>query len=125
MVMLDDIVTWDDGRIVCRSRRHLDPANPLRHRGRLSTLAGAEFCLQAAALHGGLIAGAAQPPGYVASLRALVLAVDHLDDPAFESLIVEAVREAQEPSGMSYSLHLRTESGATLLTARATIKLPA
>lgn len=124
MVMLDDVVTWDNRHIVCRSRRHLDLANPLRHRDRLPALAGAELCLQAAALHGGLIAGAAQAPGYVASLRALVLTVDRLDDPAFESLIVEAVREAQEPFGMSYSLHLRTESGATLLTARATIKLP-
>ena len=124
MVMLDQIDRCDSTTIACRTARHLDPANPLRHDGRLPALAGIEFCLQAAALHGGLLAGAAQRPGYVASLRAITLHVDRLDDPALTPLIVEATREAQETSGMSYALTLRTES-RLLVTARALIKLPA
>lgn len=122
--MLDSVERYDDAAITCRTRRHLDPANPLRHRDHLSAFAGLEFCLQAAALHGGLLAGNAQRPGYVASLRAVALHADRLDDPALGSLIVEAVREAQEPSGMTYELTLRAESGIPLLTARATIALP-
>ena len=121
--MLDQVDGYDATTIRCSSTRHLDPANPLRHAGRLPALAGVEFCLQAAALHGGLLAGAAQRPGYVASLRAVTLHVDRLDDPALTPLIVEATREAQEPSGMSYTLTLRTES-RLLLTARALVKLP-
>ncbi len=121
--MLDQIDCYDITAIRCRTTRHLDPANPLRHAGRLPALAGLEFCLQAAALHGGLLAGAAQRPGYVASLRAVILHIDRLDDPALTTLVVEATREAQEPSGMSYALTLRTES-RLLLTARALIKLP-
>jgi predicted hotdog family 3-hydroxylacyl-ACP dehydratase len=124
MVMLDEVVSHDPAGIVCRSMRHLDPANPLRHAGRLPALAGIEFCLQAAALHGGLLAGTAQRPGYVASLRAVTLHVDRLDDPALTCLVVEAAREAQEPSVMSYALTLRAES-RLLLTGRALIKLPA
>lgn len=122
--MLDRVDRYDATTISCRTTRHLDPANPLRHVGRLPALAGIEFCLQAAALHGGLLTGVAQPPGYVASLRAVTLHVDRLDDPALALLIVEATREAQEPSGMSYALSLRTES-RLLLTARALVKLPA
>lgn len=124
MVMVDAVDSYDAAAIRCRTTRHLDPANPLRHAGRLPALAGIEFCLQAAALHGGLLAGAAQRPGYVASLRAVTLHIDRLDDPALPLLIVEAMREAQEPSGMSYALTLRTES-RLLLTARALVKLPA
>ena len=123
MVMLDRVESHDATSIRCRSTRHLDPANPLRHAGRLPALAGLEFCLQAAALHGGLLAGAAQRPGYVASLRAIVLHTDRLDDPALTYLIVDATREGQEPSGMSYALTLRTGS-RVLVTGRALIKLP-
>lgn len=124
MIMLEAVDRYDATSIRCRTTRHLDPANPLRHAGRLPALAGLEFCLQAAALHGGLLAGAAQRPGYVASLRAVILHVDRLDDPVLAVLIVEATREAQEPSGMSYALTLRTES-RPLVTARALVKLPA
>ena len=124
MVMLDRVDSYDAASITCHTTRHLDPANPLRHAGRLAALAGVEFCLQAAALHGGLLAGAAQRPGYVASLRAVTLHIDRLDDPALPFLIVHAKREAQEASAMSYALTLRTESGL-LLAARALIKLPA
>ncbi|MDT7950744.1 MAG: phosphotransferase [Acetobacteraceae bacterium] len=122
--MLDRVERWDTGGIVCGTARHLDPANPLRHAGRLPAVAGIEFCLQAAAVHGGMLAGAAQRPGYVASLRAVALHVDRLDDPALAWLIVEATREAQEVAGMSYALTLRSGT-RVLLSGRALIKLPA
>jgi len=125
MVLLDRVERWDASGVLCRTRSHLDPANPLRHAGRLAGLCGVEYGLQAAALHGALMAGGmAQPAGYAASLRAVVLHADRLDDPAFGELLVEARVEAQERFGMVYAYEVRSEAGTPLLAGRASIALP-
>lgn len=125
MVLLDWVERWDERSVLCRTRSHLDPANPLRHRGRLAGLCGVEYGLQAAALHGALCAGGvAQAPGYVASLRAVQLTVDRLDDPALGELQVEAALEARERFGMVYRFEVRSESGVSVLSGRASIALP-
>ncbi len=124
MVLLDAVVRWDGARVVCRSRSHLDPANPLRRDGRLSAVCGAEYGMQAAALHGAMLAGGvAQAPGYVARLRDLVLAVPFLDEAAFGVLLVEAVLVHRERGGMLYDLVVSRASGAELVRARAGIAL--
>ena len=125
MVLLHRLERWDRAGLLCRTRAHLDPANPLRHAGRLAGVCGIEFGLQAAALHGALCAGGvAQPPGYAASLRGVVIAVDRLDDPALGELAVEARLESQERFGMVYAFELRGADGARLLSGRATVALP-
>ncbi len=125
MVLLDQVVHWDGDGIVCRARSHLDPANPLRHAGRLAALCGIEYALQAAALHGGLVAGGtAQRAGYAASLRGVTLLADRLDDPALGALEVAARLEAQERFGMVYSFTVSSEGGTLLLSGRASVALP-
>ncbi len=125
MVLLDAIVEWDAQRILCRSRSHLAPDNPLRRAGRLHAICAAEYALQAAALHGAMRAGGvAQKPGYVARLRDVVLTVMHLDDPAFGTLGIEATLEHAEAGGMLYDLLVTDITGRTLLSARAMIALP-
>ena len=57
MVLLDRVEAWDTDGILCRARSHLDDDNPLRRDGRLAACCGLEYALQAAALHGALIAG--------------------------------------------------------------------
>jgi predicted hotdog family 3-hydroxylacyl-ACP dehydratase len=70
MCLLDRALFWDADSIVCEADRHRDPANPLRRDGRLPAVCGVEYALQAMALHGALLAsGAAQPAGYLSSLR--------------------------------------------------------
>ncbi len=124
MVLLDQLERWDAASIVCTTRTHLDLANPLRRDGRLASACGIEYGLQAAALHGALLADGVRPrPGYLASLRAVRFAIDRLDDPAIDPLIVEARLHAQEPLGMLYGLELRS-GGTFLLAARAMIALP-
>lgn len=44
------------------TQRHLDPACPLRHDGRLGAVTVAEFAMQAVALHGALTDGKEVPP---------------------------------------------------------------
>jgi len=85
MCLLDRVTEWDDRSIVCISKSHRDPANPLRRDGRLSAVHAFEYAAQAAAVHGGLrarSAGVTAPPGYLAALRDARLHVMRLDDVA-------------------------------------------
>jgi len=126
MVLLDRVEAWDADSILCRARSHLDGANPLRRDGRLAACCGLEYALQAAALHGALIAGGvAQPAGYVAAVRAVALHVDRLDVAGFGDLRVAAWLERQEATGIIYALGIQAADGTPLLSGRATIALPA
>lgn len=126
MVLLDSVIAWDAAHILCASRSHLAPDNPLRRDGRLASICAAEYALQAAALHGALLAGGiAQVAGYVARLRDVVLHAAYLDDPALGILAVEARLERQEAGGMLYALDVASSLGTPVLTARASIALPA
>jgi predicted hotdog family 3-hydroxylacyl-ACP dehydratase len=125
MVLLDSVVSWDGGGILCRTRSHLDGANPLRRAGRLAATCGIEYALQAAALHGGLAAGGvAQVAGFLAALRDVALHVERLDDAAIGDLHVAARLERHEAGGSIYALELRSAAGAVLLSGRAIIALP-
>lgn len=125
MVLLDRATHCDAGSIRCVARSHLDPANPLRRNGRLGVICGLEYALQAAALHGALTGGrVAQPAGYVAALRDIVLHVDRLDDPELGELHVSASLERQEAAGMIYALAVQDWNGVALVGGRAVIALP-
>lgn len=125
MCLLEEVLSWTAEGIVCRTLSHLDPANPLRRAGRLHALCGAEYALQAAALHGALLAdGTPQPAGYLAALRGVELGADRLDDPAYGALHVEAVLQAREASGLIYALRVRARDGRGLFAARGTVVLP-
>ena len=125
MVLLDRIEAWDADGIVCRATSHLDDANPLRRDGRLAAVCGVEYALQAAALHGALLAGGvAQRAGYVAALRSVALHAERLDDPALGDLQVRARLERQEGFGIIYALEVQSADGTPLLSGRATIAIP-
>lgn len=82
MCLLDAVVEWDDRSIACTSNTHRDLVNPLRRQGHLSAIHAFEYGAQAAAIHGGLRARAAEtiaPPGYLAALRDGRLHVTRLD----------------------------------------------
>ena len=126
MVLLGRVETWDAGGILCRAVSHIDATNPLRRDGRLAACCGLEYALQAAALHGALTAdGVAQRAGHVAALRGVALHVDRLDVAEFGELRVLARLERQERAGVIYDLKIQAADGAPLLSARATIALPA
>ena len=82
MCLLDSVLHWDGTGIRCSARNHDDPANPLRGPQGLGMLAGIEYCAQAMAVHGALLAEAAGErlaPGYLAALRDLRLYGERLD----------------------------------------------
>ncbi len=123
MCLLDEVVAWNARTILCRSRTHLDPENPLRRAGVLGMVCGIEYGLQAAALHGALRGGANQPPGYLAGLRDVTIESGRLDDAALGTLEVAAMLELNERSGFIYDFRVASEPGDTLVEGRATIML--
>jgi len=125
MCLLDSVLEWTARDIVCRAVSHLSPDNPLRHRGALSTLAGAEYGMQAACLHGALIAGGAvRRPGFLAALRGVRCHAARLDDPALGALLVRASLEHREEAGAIYGFSLAAEDGVVLVEGRAAIATP-
>jgi predicted hotdog family 3-hydroxylacyl-ACP dehydratase len=124
MCLLDSVIEWDDRSIVCASRTHRDPANPLRRDGRLSAVHAFEYAAQAAAVHGGLRArsvGMKAPPGFLAALRDARLYVTRLDDVA-SPLQICANRLFGETANTVYEC--RVSAGDVLLAkGRITIML--
>jgi predicted hotdog family 3-hydroxylacyl-ACP dehydratase len=121
MCLLDRALSWDATGILCETDRHRDPANPLRRDGMLPAICGLEFALQAMALHGALTAGAAQPLGFVSSLREVALEalwLDHLPGP----LRIEAEALVAESGGFIYRFAI-CHAGSALLHGQAAIIL--
>jgi predicted hotdog family 3-hydroxylacyl-ACP dehydratase len=123
MCLLDRVEAWSATEIVCRARSHLDPENPLRRDGRLASVCGIEYGLQAAAAHGALAA----PPagaGWLAAVRSAEFSTPWLDEVAFGELVVEATLLHRDSNGFIYGFAIRSEAGALLLSGSGTIVLP-
>ena len=124
MCLLDRALAWDAETIACEADGHRDPANPLRRDGRLPAICGVEYALQAMALHGALLAGgAAQPAGYLSSLRDVSLGGTARLDTLAGPLGVRARALAAEAGGFIYRFEVEGE-GRTLLAGQAAIILP-
>ena len=124
MCLLDRALFWDAESIACEADRHRDPDNPLRRDGRLPAVCGVEYALQAMALHGALLAeGAAQPAGYLSSLRDVSLGGAERLDTVAGPLGVRAHALAAEAGGFIYRFEVEGE-GRILLAGQAAIILP-
>jgi len=123
MVLLDEVIAWDEQHISCRTRSHRNPANPLARDGVLPIWAGIEYAAQAMAAHFALQSGAqgAATAGLFGGLRDVVCAAARLDD-VDTPLIVAATRVAFDPAGSIYDFLLTAEAGGReLLRGRATV----
>jgi predicted hotdog family 3-hydroxylacyl-ACP dehydratase len=123
MCLLDEVLDWTATTILCRATSHRAPDNPLAANGQLAAICGVEYAGQAMAAHGGLASPeAGHPPcGYLASLRALRLAVARLDDLPGD-LLVSAERLMGEQSRVIYGFFLHCD-GALLMQGRAAVVL--
>lgn len=124
MCLLDGVVHWDAGRIVCMSRRHRDADNPMRSGGRLPALCGVEYAAQTMAVHGGLTGKTEGRPrlGYLASLRDVECSGERLDLDG--DLLVEAELLAGDDVNVSYRFSLKV-GGVKVLSGRAMVVLDA
>lgn len=123
MCLLDGIADWAETFIVCRASSHRDPKNPLRASGRLGIANGIEYCAQAMAVHGALLAGADTAPraGYLTSVREVVFHAERLDD-IEEDLLVRADLLSGDGKHLIYLFRLETVKNL-LLTGRASVIL--
>jgi predicted hotdog family 3-hydroxylacyl-ACP dehydratase len=122
MCLLEAVSDWSMEAITCTTASHLSPDNPLRRAGQLATLCGAEYGLQAAAIHGALRdGGKRQPAGYLSGLTLSHIGVSRLDDPAWGRLQVEARIELADRRGLIYGFSLSAMDGLLLLQGRGTI----
>jgi len=123
MCLLDGVVSWDEKRIRCVSRSHLDNDNPLRAGGRLPAVCGIEYAAQAMAVHGGLAVGDRARPraGYLASVRDLVCRRERLDD-LDGDLVVEAARLMGDEDRVIYQFRLWVGE-MEILSGRAAVVL--
>jgi len=121
MVLLERVTAWDGDRIACGTASHRALDNPLRRCDRLSALCGIEYAAQAMALHGALVAGTASRQGLLASLRAIKVHAQRLDDIPGE-LTIAADCRLRQAAGFIYGFSLRG-GGALLLEGQAAVVL--
>jgi predicted hotdog family 3-hydroxylacyl-ACP dehydratase len=122
MCLLEGVLDWDNTQIRCRSSTHRAVDNPLRAYGRLGAACGVEYAAQTMAVHGALVAaasGANAAPGFLASVRGVVLQVDRLDDLA-DDLVTKAQRMAGDEKTVLYEFSV-TANHRLLLSGRAAI----
>lgn len=122
MCLLDALAGWDAQHLAARATSHRDPANPLRHDGRLSALTGIEYAAQAVALHGSLLAGDSAPrAGFLASVRDVHCDAERLDT-CDAPLDIRVERLGGDADGMIYHFAIQS-GGQPLLRGRLTIRL--
>ena len=128
MCLLERMVSWSPTRIVCVATNHRDPTHPLRSRSGLLASAAIEYAAQAAALHGGLMARAADgpvTPGYLASARDVQLTTWRLDNlgcaiPDELQIVAECV--ASDTTRLMYTFSM-TYAERELASGRLTVVL--
>jgi len=125
MCLLDAVLRWDAGSIVCSASSHTRPDNPLRAQDALGIANGIEYAAQAMAVHGALLAGSETAPaaGFLASVRDVRWQAPRLDDRA-APLQVHAERLSGDGTTILYSFHLQA-GDSTLLSGRASVLLDA
>jgi predicted hotdog family 3-hydroxylacyl-ACP dehydratase len=123
MCLLEKVVRWDAGSIVCLTSSHRGPEHPLAEDGRLDAVCGIEYAAQAMAIHGGLTAGRRPAAGYLASVRDVVCHSERLDLSGGD-LEVTARLLLADAGGAVYEFALRA-GGMTLLEGRAAVVIDA
>ena len=124
MCLLHSVRGWSAESLECTARSHGDLANPLRTQGVLLAANAIEYAAQAMAVHGSLCATPGTPPtpGYLASVRAVTLHVQRLDDIAGQ-LNIAVSQLAGDTRQALYTFTLHDDTGALLVDGRATVVL--
>lgn len=123
MVLLDDVVRYDERTIACRATSHRRADHPLAWQATVPAWAGIEYASQAMAAHFALLqrASGRETIGLLGGLRDVACMVARLDDIP-QPLLVEAERLARDAAGSIYAFRIAVEDeGRVLVTGRATV----
>ena len=119
MCLIESVEYWDNNSIRCSTKSHLNPDNPLRLDGRLSSIHLLEYGAQTIAIHGGLLKKSATP-GYLAAVRNAKFTIDSLDTISSE-IIIDASAEIKTENGAIYKFTITDANNNVLLEARSTV----
>lgn len=126
MCLHDEVVEWTSEKLRLRSAGHRHADHPLRLGEQLHAVHLCEYGAQAMAVHGGLIAratGARAAPGFLVSLRDVVLECARIDD-LEGHLITEAERLLESESSWQYAFRIYHHD-RLLASGRAAVMLRA
>ncbi len=124
MSMLDEVLSWDETSLHCRTESHLRTGNPMLADGATRSILLVEFAAQAAAVHAGLLQsklGEARP-AYVGAMKNIEMpqhAVPHGGEPLDITIAAEFV----SPDGAIY--HFAIKCGvAPVISGRLILSQP-
>ena len=126
MCLNDSVLEWDEKSVLCQTQSHLKENNPLRKNNKLSSVHAIEYCAQAMAVHGGLLArekGEKLAPGYLAAVRNVNLFYDYLDD-INNDLFIETTQLMAQGGNLMYEfkMYFNQNDVESIVTAgRATV----
>ena len=123
MVLIEEVESWDETRIVCSTRSHRRPDNPLLTPKGLPAAAGVELGAQVMAIHGALLQGGKPRDGLLVLVTDLHLGVRRLDD-LEGTLRIRAELLRGHGRGCLYSLAIEA-GGTEIMTGRITAMLDA
>ena len=104
MSLLEAVIDGGRDWIACTATSHRDPANPLRHQGRLPASAAAEYASQAIALHASMTGIEREPRrGFLAVVNNLTWTRDRLDEVSGD-LEIRAEQLAATGAALQYAI---------------------
>lgn len=122
MCLVDAVLEWDEQRIVCVVRNHVNADHPLRRDGHLPAIHLIEYGAQAMAVHGALLAragGGRARPGMLVSARHFTTTREWLDDLS-GVLEIHGRRELLRGDSMMHSFEAR-HAGKVIATGRVAV----
>lgn len=126
MCLNDAVMQWDQKTVLCLTQSHLRKDNPLLKNNKLSSVHAIEYCAQAMAVHGGLLAreqGEVLPPGYLAAIRNVNISYDYLDDIKHD-LMISATQLMAQGGSLMYEFKMYFNDSTvehTVISGRATV----
>lgn len=122
MCLLDNVLEWDENKILCSSRSHWLADHPLIKNGALSSVHAIEYGAQAMAVHGGLLAQQQNEsllPGYLAAIRDIQIKLPTLQDIETE-LKVSATKMLAQGGSLMYQFEVR-DAAQLIVSGRVTV----
>jgi predicted hotdog family 3-hydroxylacyl-ACP dehydratase len=125
MCLLEQVLSYSDEEIICRTQSHLEANNPLKTDGKLSKMHLIEYGAQAIAVHGGLMELSSMlgvpKLGYIAMIKAVQWGVF---DPCTEFLEVTATALMVDETCKLYAFYLTDAESRKICSGKVMVIHP-
>ena len=121
MCLIEEVSSYDNEVILCRTNSHRSPENPLASKGCLSSIHAIEYAAQAIGIHGALSRNSQDKPngGYLVSVRNVQIFQDYLHT-LKKPLTIEATKSMASDALWIYTFKVSADD-LIVAQGRATI----